>query len=286
MTQTPDIPGSAATPPQIFANRAQGELGASFAVNGSGRTYTAHVHEAGGLRLRFPKVAPGLVPNLEAVCINTGGGMVGGDTARLAFTFGSSAAATMTTQAAEKIYRSTGATTSVETRLRLEAGAQAEWLPQETILFDEVRFARRLEVDMAKDASLLLVESLVFGRLAMGESVRTGEIQDHWRVRRDGALVFAEALRLDGTVSQQLDRAALGNGARAAGTLLFVAPEAESRLAAVRDALAHTACPSGASAWNGLLTVRLLSRSPEQVRAAIVGILVALRGRAAPRVWQ
>ena len=81
-------------------------------------------------------------------------------------------------------------------------------------------------------------------------------------------------------------RPALGGGAQAAATLLLVAPDAEARLASVREALAAAPCPGGASAWNGLLLARLLSPSPALLRAAIIGLLAALRGRAAPRVWQ
>lgn len=280
----PSQPRTLADPP---ANRARGELRATIAATATGRSHVARAYEAGGLRLRFPKVAPGVRPEVEAVCINTGGGMVGGDAARLAFEVGPGAAATITTQSAEKIYRAEGgAVTAVDAALTLGAGARAEWLPQETILFDRVRFERRLEVDMAGDASLLLVEALVFGRLAMGEMVRTGHVRDRWRVRRDGRLVFAEALALDGAIADRLDHPALGCGARAVATLLLVSPDAETRLDAVRAALATVDCLGGASAWDGLLTVRLLAPSPGRVRAAIVALLHALRGRAAPRVWQ
>ena len=266
-------------------NRARGELAASFALVG-GRTTVARTHQAGGLRLRFPNVTPGLMPGCEAVTINTAGGMMGGDTARLAFTLDPGTAVTVTSQSAEKIHRSTGTATTVDTRLHLGAGALAEWLPQETILFDAAAFHRSLEVDLAPDASLLLVEGIVFGRLAMGEVVRSGLLHDRWRIRRGGHLVFAEAVALEGAIVDHLDRPALGHGARAIATLLLVAPTAEGRLALVRDVLAGYDCAGGASAWNGMLVVRLLAPSPERVRAAIVGLLAALRGRTAPRVWQ
>ncbi len=274
------------TPADAPRNRASGELRASFACVG-GRTQVSRAYEAGGLRLRFPTVHPGLHPGCEAVMINTGGGMVGGDTARLAFALEPNAAVTLTTQSAEKIYRSTGgATTRVDVALTLGPGAHGEWLPQETILFDAVRFNRRLEVDMAADATLLLAEAVVFGRLAMGEAVRTGSFGDRWSVRRDGTLVFAEAVRIEEAIGDQLDSPALGAGARACATLLLVAPDAERRLDEARAVVEACGCPVGVSAWNGILTARLLSPSPERVRGAIVGLLAALRGRAAPRVWQ
>ena len=267
------------------ANSAQGELRAEF-IRAGARTCAGRTYEAGGLRLRFPRLAPGAVPGCEAVCINTGGGMVGGDRARLAFQCQADAAVTVTTQSAEKIYRAEGAPTAIDVSLDLQRGATLEWLPQETILFDRVRLKRSLSADLTSDATLLLVESLVFGRLAMGETVSTGLLQDRWRIRRDGRLVFAEELRLEGDIVKQLDRPALGGGARVFATLLLVAPEAEARLEEMRDVLGHAPAEAGASAWNGLLSVRMASPSPERVRATIVLLLNRLRGRAAPRVWQ
>ncbi len=272
-------------PSPAHANRARGVIRARFSLAG-GRTGAARVFQGGGLRLRLPKVQPGLWPDCEAVLINTAGGMVGGDSADLSFELGPGAGVTITTQSAEKIYRGTGLTTTVATRLTLDPGARGEWLPQETILFDRADFSRRLDVDMAGDASLLLVESLVFGRLAMGETMRAGALRNQWRIRRAGSLVFAEGLALNGAIEALLDRPALGRGARATATLLLIAPDAEARLAETRAALAAMDFPAGASAWNGLLLARLLSPSPEKVRAAIVTLLATLRGRAAPRVWQ
>ena len=78
------------------------------------------------------------------------------------------------TAAAEKIYRSLGPPTEVDVSLDIGAGGRLAWLPQETILFDRARLSRRIDVDLAADASLVLAEALVFGRSAMGEAVRGG----------------------------------------------------------------------------------------------------------------
>ena len=67
----------------------------------------------------------------------------------------------------------------------------AEWLPQETILFDRCAMDRRLEVELAEDAWFLGVETLVFGRAAMGETVEHAWLRDVIRVRRGGRLVVA-----------------------------------------------------------------------------------------------
>ena len=264
--------------------RAQGIIRGEFVAIG-GRTRVARVYETGGLRLRFPNVARGC----EAVMINTGGGIVGGDEAHYAFESGPHSDVTITTQAAEKIYRArSGALDDrahVQVHLTAASGARLEWLPQETILFDGSRLSRTLDVDMSQDASLTLLESTIFGRHAMGEQTISGAFHDRWRVRRAGKLIFAEDFRLDGALSSTLERPACGGGARAVATMLLVAPDAEARLDRVRDSLEAARCDWGASAWNGFMLVRLASPAAEHVRATIVMLLCELRGRDAPRVW-
>lgn len=254
---------------------------ASFAAS-AGRTSIARVYEAGGLRLRFPRVAQGC----EGVIVNTGGGIAGGDMAALDFTAGPDAQVTLTTQAAEKIYRAQNVPARISVTLTAEAGSQLEWLPQETILFEGARLQRTLELVAPASARVTLLESTVFGRLAMGEASISGLLTDRWRLRRDGKLVFAEDLRLDGPIGAQLDRPACGAGARATALLVYMAPDAEAQLEPMRESLASATCGAGASAWNGVLVVRLLSPSPAALRAAIVPLLEILRGRPAPRVWQ
>ena len=61
---------------EIFAaNRATGHIALRVAAAG-GVTRRTRVHEDGSLRVRFPNAAG---EALEAVIVNTGGGMTGGD---------------------------------------------------------------------------------------------------------------------------------------------------------------------------------------------------------------
>ena len=261
--------------------RAVGEVRADFAAQ-EGRTQVGRVYETGGLRLRFPNAGT----QCEAVMVNTGGGVAGGDSAQYDFTIEDGADVTFTTTAAEKIYRAQSDPAEIAISLRLGAGAGADWLPQETILFDGARLQRRLDVDMANDARLTLVESVIFGRMASGELHLEGSLRDRWRIRRNRQLVFAEDMRIEGDITGTLDRPAVGGRSRATAVFLHVAPDAEARIEEIRQALADAPCDWGASAWNGMAVVRLLSPSPEHLRAAIVMLLLAVRGREWPRVWQ
>lgn len=261
--------------------RAKGEIRASFALTGP-RTGLAGLYQSGGLRLLCPKVQSGC----EAVLINTGGGIAGGDATRLTFAAATGTQVTLTTQSAERIYRAQTVAAEVDISLALAPGASFAWLPQETILFDGASLRRRFDVDMASDSRLIALESYVFGRLAMGETHPHGRLHDRWRVRRDGKLIFAEDLRLQGSLSDTLDHPACGNGARAVATLLYVAADAKTKLAQLRDGFTATGCECGTSAWNSMLVARLLSPSPACLRSSIIALLGLLRSAPVPRVWQ
>ncbi|MBL8588943.1 MAG: urease accessory protein UreD [Methylobacteriaceae bacterium] len=281
MTSAADSPSDAA--PQALPSyvRARGAIRARFTAATEGARL-ADLYEAGGYRLRFPRGGE----TREAVIVNTGGGVAGGDEVTLDIALEAGARVLATTVAAEKIYRSDGAAARIDVSLDVAAGASLEWAPQETILFDAAALTRRLDASVAADASLTMVESVVFGRIAMGERCGPGALHDRWRVRRAGRLVFAEDLRFDGAIQSLLDRLAVGAGARAAATLLHVSPQAETRLEPLREALAAEPCECAASAWDGMVVARFVSPLPESLRRAVMAATTALRGAGPPRLWR
>jgi len=100
---------------------------------------------------------------LSAVFVNTAGGVAGGDRFDIDVAAGEDARLTVTTAAAEKIYRAQGPAAQLNIALKAAAGSHLAWLPQETILFDRARVNRRIDIDLAETASLLLCEIVVFG---------------------------------------------------------------------------------------------------------------------------
>jgi len=260
--------------------RARAEARGSFARVGA-RTEPARLFETGGLRWRFPRSSS----PCEAAIVNTGGGVAGGDSYSVSLTLSEGAEVEATTPSAERIYRSNGPAASIATRLTLAPCARLFWLPQETLIFEGARLERRLELDTSDEATFIVAETLVFGRLAMGESRIDATLRDSWRVRRDSRLVFADETRLE-HAGATLERKAVGAGARALSTIVASAPDIEARLPDVRAALdaAGSDIESGASAFDGLIVVRLLAASSDRLRAALIASIVALGGRK-PRLW-
>jgi urease accessory protein len=265
----------------IFAaNRARGAV--KFDVHlVEGVTRRRHLHESGSLRVRFPSPE---AEGLSAVFVNTAGGVAGGDRFDIDIAAGEGSRLTVTTAAAEKIYRAQGPAAELNIALRAAAGSHLAWLPQETILFDRARVSRRIDIDLAQDASLLLCEIVVFGRGAMGERMLHGEFVDRWRMRRGGRLVFAETVRLNGDIGQKLNLPAVANAAVAIGTALIV-PGDEALVDRIRGASDSFGSEVGISCWNGFAMARFCGQDAARLRTDMMAVLGRASGLALPRLW-
>jgi urease accessory protein len=273
-----DVRALAKTNSIFAANRAVGQV--SFAVKQvAGKTRRGTLHEAGSLRVRCPG-AP--AAELEAVLINTAGGVAGGDRFSLDIAAGEDTRLLVTTAAAEKVYRTLGPDSVIDVRLDIGPGATLAWLPQETILFDRARLARSIEVSLAADARIVLAEAVVFGRSGMGERIEEGALFDSWRVRRAGKLIYAETVRFDGAIAARLAEPAVARGGVAVATVL-VAPGDDATVAAVRALDDQYSGEVGVSAWNGIAAVRLCARDGAALRRDLVHVMTTLR--ALPRIW-
>jgi urease accessory protein len=261
-------------------NRATGTIALEVKADGSA-TRRARVYEDGSLRVRFPTSR---TDRCEAVLVNTAGGMTGGDHFGLELTAGANANLIVTTAAAEKVYRSIEPYTLIDVRMRAETDAAIAWLPQETILFDRARLSRRIDVDLAANATLLLAEAVIFGRAAMGEALREGRLIDRWRVRREGRLIFAETIHLDGAIADKLALRAIAAGNSAIATVL-IAPAGEAQVASIRGLSDRFGGEVGASSWNGLAVVRFCAEDSATLRHDLTMVLTTLSPHPLPRLW-
>lgn len=276
--QTPDMLQTAPHGPP----RTVGEGRVSVRADANGRSMLGQLRQSGALKLIFPAVHRA---DAEAVIVNTAGGVTGGDRLRVQAQVQTGAELTLTTQAAERIYRALpGEVGRVSTVLDVAPGARVNWLPQETILFDQAALHRRLRIDLAADAVALMVEPLVFGRAAMGEVIRTVHLRDQVRILRDGVPVYADGIRLDGDLADVLARPAIAAGAGAVATVVLAAPDAQAHLAAVRALLPETA---GASLLApDVLVARLLAVDSFVLRQSLIPLLMQLNAAKLPLSWR
>ncbi len=252
--------------------------------NIDGRTRLRRLYQDGSAKIRMPAVSS---DPLEAVLINTAGGLTGGDRLGWEVEVGAGASATVTTQACEKVYRAASDRAEVKVKLTVGESGRIAWLPQETIVFDRAAFFRTLDVELADGAEALLLEASVFGRLAMGERAASGSFHDRWRVSQAGLLVHAEDFRIGPGIAATLDRPAIAGGAIAVATLLMVSPRVEAMLDSVRGIVGGQ---GDASVWSvrksGKLLARLYAEDGYQLRKRLVPLVELLNGRAGlPKLW-
>lgn len=244
-----------------------------------GQSVIGRFRTSGSMKAVFP---PG-GPVLEAITINTSGGLTGGDRFDIEAEVGAGSILTITTQAAERAYRSISGTARVRSRIDVGPGARLNWLPQELILFEGCSLDRRLEVALDPQAELLLVEPVIFGRHAMHERLDHVAFADRIRVDRAGAPLYRDAIVVEGDAGAVMARRALGAGAGAMACVLLVSPKAEGLLARIRGLLG----PGGGASLirPDALALRIVAEDGFELRRSLVPVLEALGGARLPKSW-
>lgn len=262
--------------------RALGRLMIKADVTASGSHRCANLRQEGSFRALFPKVHHG---GVEAVLLNTAGGITGGDRFEVSGVAADNALLTMTTQAAERVYRATGDLMGqIHTDLRVGANARLNWMPQETILFDGCALSRRLKVSVTETSTFLMVEPLVFGRKASDETITSGQLSDRVTITKDNIPIYADGLQMSGNIAEQLHNMAIGQGAAAMANVVYYDQNATSFLEQIRDFL-----PSSAGATlltEDLLIVRILAPDGYLLRKTLVPILTHLNKNSLPKNWR
>lgn len=251
-------------------------------VTASGATRCANLRQEGSFRVLFPRVHAG---GVEAVMLNTAGGITGGDHFTVKAKADAGALLTMTTQAAERIYRAKGADFGkLETDLTVGPNARFNWMPQETILFDGSALVRRLNVAVTATSTFLMVEPLIFGRQASGETVTSGKLDDRITITRDGVPIYLDGIRMTGDMAAQLKHSAIGDDAAAVANIVYYGQNAESFLDHVRTLLPETAGATLLS--DDLLLIRALAADSYMLRKTIVPVLTHLNNDTLPKNWR
>lgn len=246
-----------------------------------GNTRISNLFQEGCAKIRLPHTHSSA---LEAVLINTSGGLTGGDQLNWQIEAAPYSTLTVTTQACERIYKSTGDDANVKTEIKIGKNARVSWLPQETILFEQSRLNRTLDIEMAEGASFTGIEAILLGREAMGEAARSAILSDYWQIRRNGRLLHVEANKLS-AADLERDALSLLAGHNAFATILHIAEHAEDKLQAVRDLIPANA-KAAVSAIGERLIVRVLAPSGLALRRIITPIITYLSGAGTlPRLW-
>lgn len=256
---------------------------------GTGTTRLADLYQQAPLRAFFPDGATD--GECEAVLGNVAGGLVGGDRLSVNIEAASNGRALITTQAAEKVYRSAGPAVRVDCELAVSSGGSLAWMPQPTILFDGADLRRRTRISVEPDATLLAGEVLVLGREGYGERLATGHLYDAWEVCCGGKLVWADRMVVRDWQAVRDDPGCIA-GARASALFVNAGASIPDRLDTARTIVADCGdnVVAGATMIDGLLIVRWLGRDAKALLEAYAEFWRCYRATAdapgrIPRIW-
>ncbi|HZV65413.1 MAG TPA: urease accessory protein UreD [Telluria sp.] len=237
------------------------------------------------------RVQKALYPEGPAIChaivLHPPGGVVGGDTLAIDVHAGPNAHAFLTTPGAAKWYRANGRQSRQRVRIAADAGAALEWMPQETIFFNDADVRIEHEVELGPGARYIGSEILCFGRRASGETFASGAIRQRTSIRLAGKLVWWEQGVLVAGGPAMVSPLGLG-GASVCATLIAVGPPAPpALLAAMRARDERLAL----SQLKSVFVARYLCDDSEAARRAITQVWQALRPHllgcdaVIPRIW-
>jgi urease accessory protein len=294
MRHTADTAASPANSPSPTTGRSHwlATLDLGFERDGDSTRLMRREH-TGPLRVQKP-LYPEHPSTCHAIIIHPPGGVVGGDELRMQFDMGSGARALLSTPGAAKWYRANGHRSRQQVRIRVSASAALEWLPQETIIFNEADVVFDNIIDLEANASYIGCEILCFGRTASGEIFEQGNVQQSLMIRREGKPLWLEQGALAAGSRQMRSPLGLGGYTVCANLIAVSDTSSVTLLSAVREhcaAMGDGEGQFGATQMKSVIIVRYLSNSSEVARRVMLAAWKVLRpallDRAAviPRIW-
>ncbi len=230
----------------------------------------------------------------HAIVVHPPGGVVGGDQLRIDVHAGKDAHVLISTPGAAKWYRSNGRRSVQRITLRVDTNAALEWLPQETIFYNDADVELDSTVDLRGNARYLGCDILCFGRTASGERFASGRVRQRLNLLRDGRPLWLEQGMLAGG-SRQMDAPLALSGHTVCASMVAVGLSmSASLMATLRDACQQAGGGRGqfgATQMKHVTIVRYLGDSSEIARAVMLAAWGALRPallarQAAPlRIW-
>jgi urease accessory protein len=227
----------------------------------------------------------------HSVMLHTAGGVVGGDRLSIDLQLQPNSHAVLTTAAANKIYRSNGLEARQEILVRVEPGAILEWLPQETIVFNQAVYRQDLKVELSPGASWLGWEITRFGRSARGETFMAGNWRSHTQIDQQGRPLWIDRQWLPGCLETWTSPHGLA-GCPVVGSFAWVGQTVTADFVMKARALAPNHRGAGVTRLQQGLLCRYRGHSSSEARQWFTQVwdLIRLtawnRPACPPRVWQ
>ena len=168
------------------------ELRATFRAT-AGRTQMAQLFCKAPLKIArtFP------LDDALGVCVmDASPGMLAGDFYEFNWNLEDGARLHITTQGFTRVHPSRDKPCLLRQKISLAAGAHLEFFPEPLMLYKDAALRVETTITLAPEATLLMGEVFCAGRIGHGESFAFSSYENRLRVRRGGALIFANQTAL------------------------------------------------------------------------------------------
>ena len=139
-------------------------------------------------------------------------------------------------------------------------------------MFHNSKLIRNLDFDIKTSSKLLIIENIVFGRLASGELNADCFFSDHWRIKRDEKLIFAENFLFEDKKTMYR-KTNLGNY-RSLLNIMYLSKDSKNFLNKMRNIISSESIFGEASHWNDFISLRALAENPIELKKTIEEILI------------
>ena len=262
-------------------------LALQFAVKGD-RTKISGKSFRGPLAVQKPFYPEG--DTCHVYVLHPPGGVVGGDQLAIELKLEEHSHALLTTPAANKFYRSDKRQSRLQQRFGVGQGAALEWLPQESIFFDQCNTRLDTRIDLAPDSRLITWDVICLGRPASSEPFRHGSIRQSLEIAQQGKMLLNDRLLIQGA-GKMLSEPWGFNGYPVVGYLV-AAPGTAFMRDKVREITGfEESVRLTTTLLNGLLVCRVLARRAELARRKLLQVWQLLRPYIVakeaiqPRIW-
>ena len=233
--------------------------------------------------------------DIQTAClVNISGGVVSGDTHHVNVTIKDNTKARIFPQAAEKIYPTyNNLTANIRNEINLGSNSWFEWLPQETIIYDNAKLNRSLALNAKSNTEALLGEIVVLGRVASGEKPNDIFLKDKIEINSNNKLRWMDTILLNNNLRTAGNSLARLNNCNCFFTIIFLTSNPEDDLDALNEMIEEKTPHNYLSITcvNGVIIIRGIYTNPLNLRKKFAEIWMKIRNNLRglinemPKLW-
>ena len=224
--------------------------------------------------------------NDELIIINTAGGLTSGDLNLNSIQVDCDTSLNITTQSMEKVYNCKNLLANAYTNIIVGNNSYVSWMPLETIFFNGGKLRRRLNIDLKPSSNFFGVETLIFGRKAMGEIVKSGELDDALQIYKNNKLLYSDFNKIKGNIDKKIFKSLVLKGNNIFCNAVYTGKKLRMYEKKISSYANKSKYFFGVSVVNGVLLIKILAKNIIDVRD-FLSDLVKIFGKNfnLPKIW-